>query len=97
MLHIFLFILAYFGCALAGYCFWYLKAWQKFLFVCLLVVWLIFGHINWPVIFLYIVLFVGAVHGFNAVRHQIKEELEVKQQIARLHAGELTIIQGGKQ
>ena len=96
VLEIILFVIGYFGCALAGYCFWYLKPWQKFLFVCLLVSWLIFGHISWSILFLYLVLFIGAIHGFNAVRAQIKEELHEKQLRARLHAGELTVIDGGK-
>jgi hypothetical protein len=96
MLNIFLFILAYIGCALAGYVFWYLKPWQKFLFVLLLVTWLIFGYMSWIVIVSYLMIFVGSIHGFVALRDQIKEEMHEKQMNAKLHAGELTVIDGGK-
>jgi hypothetical protein len=96
MLNIILFVLAYIGSAIAGYAFWYLKPWQKFLFVCLLVSWLIFGHMSWIIGVSYFMIFIGSIHGFFALRDQIAEEMEAKQQMARLHAGELTVIDGGK-
>lgn len=96
VLQMFLYFIGYIGCAMAGYCFWYLKPWQKFLFVGLLVTWLIFGHVGWMTLIAYIVLGIGSVHGFCALRDQLKEEIHEKQLRAKLHAGELTVIDGGK-